>query len=292
MSHGHCSFVSPPPPQLANPHPLRLPNWHCKTLCISISYLLEELSDNCPNRDIFVKGWHEVNNPAELLSTGALHVFMTSVAGVGEPPDNGKKFYSWVMNENKPSLNGLEYCVFGLGSTAGHLPYYNVIGKNLDKRLEERGATRVLQLGLDDDGACIEDDFDNWSANLTDFLKDNPSEADGVSAAQVEAQVEAQVQTNKQTNKHTTSQEEDSPRVKCPGVAIAADEKRMVSIKYPTLNLIPRKPDIVRHHLFGEDGSNLNSFYSDRTMKFDVISNKLAEINGGESGMNDGSDAK
>ncbi len=241
--------------------------------------LLEELSDNYPNRDISVKGWHEVNNPADLLTTGSLHVFMTSVAGVGEPPDNGKKFYSWVMNESKPSLKGLDYCVFGLGSTAGHLPYYNVIGKNLDKRLEELGASRKLEIGLGDDGDCIEDDFDNWSANLIDILKDKPSDADGVSAAQVEAQVE--------TNKPTTSLEGGSPRVKCPGVAIAADEKRMISSKYPTLNLIPRETDIVRHHLFDEDGSNLNSFYSERTIKFDVISNKLAEINGGESGMNE-----
>mmetsp|Transcript_8895 Transcript_8895/g.15141 ORF Transcript_8895/g.15141 Transcript_8895/m.15141 type:complete len:662 (-) Transcript_8895:67-2052(-) len=247
--------------------------------------LSEELSDHYPNREISVKGWHEINNPAELLTTGSLHVFMTSVAGVGEPPDNGKKFYSWIMNnENNPSLNGLDYCVFGLGSTAGHLPYYNVIGKNLDKRLEELGASRVLEIGLGDDGDCIEDDFDNWSANFMDLVGDAPdaegtSIADEVSVAQGEAQGE--------TGKPATSQEGDSPRVKCPGVALADDETRMISSKYSTLNLIPRKTDTVRHHLFKEDGSNPNSFYVKGTLKFDVISNKHAEINGGESGMNE-----
>eukprot|EP00984_Skeletonema_dohrnii_P017576 scaffold8051_cov148-Skeletonema_dohrnii-CCMP3373.AAC.1 len=247
--------------------------------------LSEELSDHYPNRDISVKGWHEINNPRELFAAGSLHVFMTSVAGVGEPPDNGKKFYSWIMNnKNNPSLNGLDYCVFGLGSTAGHLPYYNVIGKNLDKRLEELGASRVLEIGLGDDGDCIEDDFDNWSANFMDLLEDAPdaggtSKADEVSVAQDGAQVE--------TSKPSTSQEGDSPRIKCPGVALADDETRMISSKYPTLNLIPRKADTVRHHLFKEDGSNPNSFYSKGTLKFDVISNKHAEINGGESGMNE-----
>jgi sulfite reductase alpha subunit-like flavoprotein len=131
---------------LAQPQPIRiLYASQTGTAKLFAYQLSEELSDHYPNRDISLKGWHEVNNPAELLTTGSLNVFMTSVAGVGEPPDNGKKFYSWIMNnENNPSLSGLDYCVFGLGSTAGHLPYYNVIGKNLDKRLEELGASRVL----------------------------------------------------------------------------------------------------------------------------------------------------
>jgi NADPH-ferrihemoprotein reductase len=246
--------------------------------------LSEELSDRYPDRDISIEGWHETNNPEELLTTGPLHVFMTSVAGVGEPPDNGKKFYNWIMNNN-PALNGLDYCVFGLGSTAGHMPYYNVIGKNLDKRLEELGASRVLEIGLGDDGDCIEDDFDNWSANLMELLEDTSGveetgKADEVSVAQDEAQIE--------TSKPTTANERDSPpRIKCPGVALAADETRMISNKYPTLTLIPRKTDVVRHHMFKEDGSIPKSFYSERTIKFDVISNKLAEIDGGESGMNE-----
>mmetsp|Transcript_4913 Transcript_4913/g.8390 ORF Transcript_4913/g.8390 Transcript_4913/m.8390 type:complete len:417 (-) Transcript_4913:234-1484(-) len=61
----------------------------------------------------------------------------------------------------------------------------------------------------------------------------------------------------------------------------------MISNKYPTLNLIPRETDAVRHHLFKDYDSNSKSFYSEGTLKFDVISNKLAEINGGESGMNE-----
>jgi len=209
---------------------------------------------------------------------------MTSVAGVGEPPDNGKKFYNWIMNNN-PALNGLDYCVFGLGSTAGHMPYYNVIGKNLDKRLEELGASRVLEIGLGDDGDCIEDDFDNWSANLMELLEEDApaveeiDKADEVALTQEEALVE--------TSKSTTAQERDSPRIKCPGVALAADETRMISNKYPTLNLVPRKTNVVRHHVFKKDGSIPKSFYSDRTLKFDVISNKAAEISGGESGMNE-----
>lgn len=279
---------------IAQPQPIRiLYASQTGTAKLFAYQLLEELSDRYPNRDISVKGWHEINNPAELLTTGSLNVFMTSVAGVGEPPDNGKKFYSWITNnENNPSLKGLDYCVFGLGSTAGHLPYYNVIGKNLDKRLEELGASRVLEIGLGDDGDCIEDDFDNWSANFMDFLEDasdagGTSKADEISAAQDEAQVVAPDVTQVDTSKPTTMQEGDSPRVKCPGVALADDETRMISSKYPTLNLIPRETDIVRHHLFKENGINPNSFYAKGTLKFDVISNNHAEIDGGESGMNE-----
>jgi sulfite reductase alpha subunit-like flavoprotein len=125
-----------------------------------------------------------------------------------------------------------------------------------------------------------------------DFLEDasdagGTSKADEISAAQDEAQVVAQDVTQVDTSKPTTMQEGDSPRVKCPGVALADDETRMISSKYPTLNLIPRETDIVRHHLFKENGINPNSFYAKGTLKFDVISNNHAEINGGESGMNE-----
>lgn len=214
---------------------------------------------------------------------------MTSVAGVGEPPDNGKKFYNWIMNYEicNPTclLNGLEYCVFGLGSTAGHKPYFNVIGKNLDKRLEELGASRVLEIGLGDDGDCIEDDFDNWSANFMHFLESPDVEETGKAD---DDDTVAQDEASIATNTPTIAQEGDSPRLKkCPGVALSADETRMISKKYPTLNLIPRKTDVVKHHLFKEDGSISKSFYSEKTMKFDVIGNKLAEVEGGESGMNE-----
>lgn len=243
--------------------------------------LSEELSDRYPERDISIEGWHETNNPDELLKPGeALHIILSSVAGVGEPPDNGRKFYNWIMNieENNPTLDGLQYCVFGLGSTAGHMPYFNVIGKTLDKRLEQLGASRIFEIGLGDDGDCIEDDFDNWKAGLLERLSDleEVDKANETTLAREEEQED--------DGKEDTM---DSPRIQCPGVALSADGTRMISNKYPTLNILPRQTDIVRRHMFKRDGISPYSFYSENTARFDVISNKLAENDGGESGMNE-----
>ena len=57
------------------------------------------------------------------------------------------------------NLDGLEYAVLGLGSAVGHSAYFNIIGKSLDKRIDQLGGSRVMELGLGDDGDCIKDDL-------------------------------------------------------------------------------------------------------------------------------------
>jgi len=50
--------------------------------------------------------------------------------------------------------------VFSLGNKT--YEHYNAMGKYVDKRLEELGATRVFEVGLGDDDANIEEDFITW----------------------------------------------------------------------------------------------------------------------------------
>lgn len=50
--------------------------------------------------------------------------------------------------------------VFGLGNKT--YEHYNAMGKYVDKRLAELGATRVFELGMGDDDANMEDDFITW----------------------------------------------------------------------------------------------------------------------------------
>ena len=40
--------------------------------------------------------------------------------------------------------------------------HLEVVGKAMDEKLAQMGANRIYDLGLGDDGECIEDDFDNW----------------------------------------------------------------------------------------------------------------------------------
>ena len=85
--------------------------------------------------------------------------FVTSTAGQGEPPQNGRTFFKSL---NAAALRGdhllpnLRYAVFGMGDShywprPEDAHYYNKPGKDLDFRLERLGAERVVALGLGDD---------------------------------------------------------------------------------------------------------------------------------------------
>eukprot|EP00804_Cyclotella_cryptica_P019785 CCRYP_009675-RA/>CCRYP_009675-RA protein AED:0.30 eAED:0.30 QI:244/1/1/1/1/1/6/966/690 len=263
--------------------------------------LNEELASKYPDRELSISEWKDAA-PEELLEPKkALHVFLTSVAGVGEPPDNGREFYNWIMSKSDSSLSGLEYAVFGLGSSAGHAAYYNVIGKSLDKRLEELGASRVLEIGLGDDGDCIEDDFDSWMEGFVNLLKEKTPDDGESRDVGVEDVIDDEagkmdvVQQREQLQLHQIRHGSESSemkerleeaKVKCPGVALSDDEMRMTSNKFPSLKLRPRESELVRKHLFHLNESP-DQFYADGTVRFDVIGNKLLGVDAGETGIHE-----
>jgi len=268
--------------------------------------LNEELTDEYPERKISLSEFREVKPDQMLEPNKALHIFLTSVAGVGEPPDNGREFYEYIMDKsNKNNLSGLEYAVFGLGSTAGHAAYFNVIGKSLDQRLEELGASRIMEIGLGDDGDCIEDDFDNWQDKLMTLLKKNSaSDCDdveqNVGAEEVidnAASAIDVVQQREQMQLHEAKHSDDLSSnntftddlvIKCPG-ALSEDGTRFKSNKFQTLALLPKSKEnnLARHkHLFHLNNTS-NQFYAEGTDSFSVIGNELLGVEAGESGIHE-----
>nr|GAT55500.1 predicted protein [Mycena chlorophos] len=85
--------------------------------------------------------------------------FVTSTAGQGEPPQNGRTFFKALnaaVARGDAALPNLKYSVFGMGDShywprAEDAHYYNKPGKDLDARLEKLGAERFAALGLGDD---------------------------------------------------------------------------------------------------------------------------------------------
>lgn len=85
--------------------------------------------------------------------------FITSTAGQGEPPQNGRdtfKAFNAAVARNETPLQSVKYAVFGMGDSH-YWPrpedkhYYNKPGKDLDARLAILGAERFADLGLGDD---------------------------------------------------------------------------------------------------------------------------------------------
>ncbi|KAF4610590.1 hypothetical protein D9613_006776 [Agrocybe pediades] len=86
-------------------------------------------------------------------------VFVTSTAGQGEPPQNGRTFFKSLnaaaLRGDQP-LSKVKFSVFAMGDShywprPEDAHYYNKPGKDLDSRLEKLGAERFADIGLGDD---------------------------------------------------------------------------------------------------------------------------------------------
>ncbi|KAL0060869.1 Sulfite reductase [NADPH] subunit beta [Marasmius tenuissimus] len=107
-------------------------------------------------------------------------VFITSTAGQGEPPQNGRQFFKAI---NAAAARGdtlfpnLKYTVFGMGDSK-YWPrpedahYYNKPGKDLDARLEKLGGERVIPLALGDDQDAdgTQTGYNAWEPQLWKLL--------------------------------------------------------------------------------------------------------------------------
>ncbi|KAF8141666.1 hypothetical protein EV363DRAFT_1443572 [Boletus edulis] len=97
--------------------------------------------------------------PIQNLAQEEYVAFVTSTAGQGEPPQNGRQLFK-ALNaaalRNEKPFSKLRYTVLGLGDShywprPEDAHYYNKPGKDLDLRLEQLGGERFVDLGLGDD---------------------------------------------------------------------------------------------------------------------------------------------
>lgn len=94
--------------------------------------------------------------PIEDLSTEENIVFITSTAGQGEFPQNGRSFWEVVKNSGDLDLSSINYSAFGLGDSH-YWPrkedkiYYNKPAKDIDARVSFLGGKKLTDIGLGDD---------------------------------------------------------------------------------------------------------------------------------------------
>jgi NADPH-ferrihemoprotein reductase len=108
--------------------------------------------------------------PDELAETRGPVVFLMATQGEGDPTDNAVAFYKWANEPDRAAdaLAAVSFAAFGLGNR--QYEHFNSMGKWVDTRLPQLGATRLLELGLGDDDADIEADFEAWRAALWSTL--------------------------------------------------------------------------------------------------------------------------
>ena len=95
-----------------------------------------------------------------------LVLILAATYGEGEPTDNAIDFYNYLQDEYHGSdlLAGVKYGVFGLGNKT--YKSFNLMGREMDKRMEALGATRVVRYGEGDDDGNMEEDFVRWETQL------------------------------------------------------------------------------------------------------------------------------
>ena len=104
----------------------------------------------------------------DTLASEKLLLIVTSTFGSGEMPSNGKRFLQWLKQQSAGSLDGLNYSVFGIGSTV--YEQFCAAGIAVDKALAKAGANRATPLHKGDEIKGQADTFKQWIGLISRVL--------------------------------------------------------------------------------------------------------------------------
>ena len=97
-------------------------------------------------------------------------LLVMSTHGEGDPPDDAEALHKLVLSDRAPRLEKLKFAVFALGDSS--YPDFCQTGQEFDHRLEELGATRLM------DRVDVDVDFepaeDAWRSELLATLSTDP----------------------------------------------------------------------------------------------------------------------
>lgn len=104
--------------------------------------------------------------PSKQLKDEKLVLLVISTQGEGEPPAAAEEFHKWLLGSRAPKLDGLQFAVCALGDKS--YVQFCQTGKEMDARLEELGATRLLErLDCDVD---FEEAVEGWIQNVLENI--------------------------------------------------------------------------------------------------------------------------
>jgi sulfite reductase (NADPH) flavoprotein alpha-component len=109
---------------------------------------------------------------------------ITSTYGDGEPPDSALDLHSWLLSDEAPKLEEVNFSVLSLGDSS--YPDFCQCGTEFDTRLEELGATRIyprVDVDVDPDEPYAE-----WSKGVIAILAPEapPAAATGFVSDEIE----------------------------------------------------------------------------------------------------------
>lgn len=101
------------------------------------------------------------------LKTDRYLLVITSTYGEGDPPDDARAFYEFLLGKKAPKLDGAQFSVLALGDSS--YEYFCKTGHDFDGRLAELGASRLLPLVECD--VDFEETADAWMEDVLGRLE-------------------------------------------------------------------------------------------------------------------------
>lgn len=118
----------------------------------------------------------------ELAGESRLAVVI-STQGDGDPPDDARTWVEQLLSRKAPRLARLEYAVLGLGDSS--YPKFCAVGRRIDARLAELGATRLLPLAEAD--VDVDTVAEPWRRRILELLPPLPAGASVSAGPRIEA---------------------------------------------------------------------------------------------------------
>jgi sulfite reductase alpha subunit-like flavoprotein len=100
-------------------------------------------------------------------------IIICSTTGNGDAPENATHFWRKIKNRNQPNnlFQKINYAVLGLGDS--NYNKFCLMGKQLDKRFNEVGGKRIIDLYCADEANDFEETLDLFIKKILNSLLEN-----------------------------------------------------------------------------------------------------------------------